>query len=107
MEVLVTGTDPLSPDSDGDGLTDLEELARGSDSSRPNKPPIADAGPDVVVEAAFPTGVVVSLDGSGTFDPEEDRLTLTWDAPGIVFDNLISETPLALFPLGTTTVSLT
>jgi uncharacterized membrane protein len=39
-----------------------------------NNPPVADAGPDKNVE----TGTLVTLDGSGSFDPDEDMITYVW-----------------------------
>jgi len=39
-----------------------------------NRPPVADAGPDVSVRAGQPVG----LDGSNSSDPEGDALTATW-----------------------------
>ena len=40
----------------------------------PNQPPIVDAGPDQTVNA----GDVVTLDGSGSSDPEGDQLSYSW-----------------------------
>jgi uncharacterized protein (TIGR03382 family) len=39
-----------------------------------NRPPVADAGPDLVVDE----GSTVTLDASGTFDVDGDALTLVW-----------------------------
>ena len=41
-------------------------------------PPVADAGPDQLVTVAPGETAVVTLDGSGSFDPNSDPLTLTW-----------------------------
>jgi hypothetical protein len=41
----------------------------------PNQLPIADAGPD---QFNVPIGTKVYLDGSGSWDPDGDRLDYTW-----------------------------
>jgi hypothetical protein len=69
-----------------------------------NEPPVADAGPDQIVEATSPEGAEVVLDASGSYDPYDDPLTYNWtwtdgSATGV--------NATALFPLGTTNVTLT
>ena len=76
-----------------------------------NQPPVADAGPDQTgenaVECTSPDGAEVTLDGSGSSDPDGDDLTFAWSATNITFDDAAGSTPKATFPLGTTTVTLT
>ena len=69
-------------------------------------PPVADAGPDQPVTATESSGVTISLDGTGSSDPDNDPLTFSWVAPGITFDDPTSPIPTATFPLGTTIVTL-
>jgi len=56
-------------------LSPLTALAMSSKVPGPNRPPVANAGMDQIVE---PHEMVV-LDGSGSFDPEENPLTYQWD----------------------------
>jgi hypothetical protein len=48
-----------------------------------NTPPVADAGPDQVVECACKTGegTKVILDGTGSYDADGDPLTYIWTGP--------------------------
>jgi len=55
-----------------------------------NQAPIADAGPDQTVEE----GSTVTLDGSGSSDPDEDSLTYNWTAP----DGITLSDPTAISP---------
>lgn len=73
-----------------------------------NTPPEADAGADQPnVECTSPTTTPVSLDGTGSSDPDGDALTYSWSAPGVVFDDATSATPTGEFPFGSTVVTLT
>jgi len=72
-----------------------------------NQPPVADAGEVPTLECTSSDGAEVTLDGTGSSDPDDDDLTFSWTAPGITFDDATSATPTATFPLGATTVTLT
>lgn len=69
-----------------------------------NRPPVADAGSDVTVEQTSHAGAEVTLDGSGSYDPDGDSLTYLWAWIG---GSATGVSPSATFPLGTTTVTLT
>jgi len=43
-----------------------------------NQPPVADAGPDITFDCASPTGSMIRLDASASFDPDNDALHYTW-----------------------------
>jgi K319-like protein/beta-propeller repeat-containing protein/HYR domain-containing protein len=68
-----------------------------------NKPPVADAGADQIVEQQGPTGSNVTLSGSGSSDPDSDPLTFTWTGP---FGTTTGETPTVLIPAGINIVTL-
>jgi len=69
----------------------------------PNQPPIADAGEDQVIEQDSLGGASVTLDGSGSSDPDGDPLTYSWTWTG---DSAIGESPIISLPLGATTITL-
>lgn len=73
-----------------------------------DNPPVANAGPDQLnVECTSHTTTPVQLNGTGSSDPDGDALTYTWSAPGVVFNNPNSATPIGQFHEGTTVVTLT
>jgi hypothetical protein len=69
-----------------------------------NQPPVADAGDDQTLEQTSYTGADVTLDGSGSYDPDGDPLTYDWTWDG---GSATGVNPTLTFPLGTTTVTLT
>ncbi|MFX0205574.1 MAG: PKD domain-containing protein, partial [Candidatus Hodarchaeota archaeon] len=69
-----------------------------------NRPPVADAGPDQTIEQTSHAGASVTLDGSGSYDLDGDPLTYTWTWTG---GSATGVNPTAVFPYGTTTVTLT
>ena len=70
---------PFDGNNDGTLEPDLGAFEFGSSA---NQAPIADAGFDQpAVECAGPGGASVTLDGSGSDDPDMDTLTYTWTGP--------------------------
>jgi hypothetical protein len=73
-EEFFAGTVPTNPDTDQDGVTDGAETQAGLDPLNPmDNVPVADAGEDQDLD---PT--VVTLDGTGSFDPNGDPLLYEW-----------------------------
>lgn len=68
-----------------------------------NNPPVANAGPDQTVEQTKAEGADVTLDGSGSSDPDGDPLTYKWTWDG---GEATGVNPIITFPLGTTTITL-
>lgn len=67
----------------------------------PNSAPVAVAGPDQTVECPLQ----VTLDGSGSSDPDGDSLTFAWTLSGAVLGTNV--TLVTSLPLGTNVVTLT
>ncbi|MDP6260923.1 MAG: lamin tail domain-containing protein [Candidatus Marinimicrobia bacterium] len=69
-----------------------------------NVAPVANAGPDQVVDPEE----TVQLDGSGSYDPECAEISFSWDGPGdIMVDDPSSATPLFTAPSYSETTLLT
>ncbi len=66
-------------------------------------PPVADAGSNQIVEQHGATGSLVTLDGSGSSDPDGDPLIYTWTGP---FGTATGKFPKVTIPAGTHTVTL-
>jgi photosystem II stability/assembly factor-like uncharacterized protein len=70
-----------------------------------NQPPVAHAGPDQRVSANSDCQGKVTLDGTGSTDPDNDTLTYTWSGP---FGTATGATPTVNhLALGTHTITLT
>lgn len=93
------------PGAANPGQEDADEDGTGDACESGNLPPIADAGDDVTTSCQQ-GGALVTLDGSGSRDPEGRPLTFTWSAPGVTFDDPSSTSPTARFSAGVTTVTL-
>jgi hypothetical protein len=69
-----------------------------------NALPIADAGSNQTVEQGNLGGASVTLDGSGSYDPDSDLLTYSWTWTG---GSATGINQTVLLPLGTTEITLT
>lgn len=65
-----------------------------------NQPPVADAGPDQALPDIAPNSVV-SLDGTGSSDPENANLTYTWrqiNGPSVFLSDINAAAPTFVIP---------
>ena len=87
-----------------DFTLNMTETATATITVLQNLPPVADAGPDQFVEQTSSEGANVTLNGTGSSDPDNDTLTYYWNWTG---GSAQGATPTVLLPPGNTTVTLT
>ncbi len=87
-------------------MPNWSDLSNVATATPTNQTPIADAGEDQSDTATSVDGAELTLNGSGSSDPDGDSLTYTWTASGISLDDPNSPTPKATFSIGTTEVTL-
>jgi len=68
-----------------------------------NQPPIANAGPDQTVEQTGPEGANVTLDGTGSSDPDNNTLSYFWNWTG---GSASGVSPTVMLPPGMTNITL-
>ncbi len=109
--IKVTDTDQTKAAQDMDILfvDHMYILGSYSPSGEPpaNQPPVANAGPDQTVTDADEDGSeTVTLDGSGSYDPELTPLTYAWMVDGATVEGAQESTLSYSFPVGVHTVTL-
>ncbi len=69
----------------------------------PNRPPVANAGPDQQLVAGANCRAKVSFNGYASSDPDGDRLAYTWTGP---FGSVRGPTPKVALPIGRHSITL-
>jgi hypothetical protein len=87
---------------DGDGVNNAKQVVSITVPDL-NRPPVADAGMDQTVEQTSLEGALVTLDGSGSSDPDGNELTYNWSWLGGIASGV---NPIIFLPYGSTIVTL-
>jgi hypothetical protein len=89
--------DPRIIDGDNDGQAIVDVGAHECMYQNPNIPPVADAGDHITAPAGDDCTALVTLDGSGSYDPDGDPLTYRWYYDGQPFaEGPVNEVQLEL-----------
>lgn len=83
-----------------------DRLLHYGPATPPNQPPAANAGPDQTVECTSHTGASVTLNGSGSSDPDGDALSFEWRTGAGAVVGATAGVNVTL-PLGSHTFTLT
>jgi hypothetical protein len=73
-------------------------------------PPFASPGLSQTIACDGPSGTMVVLDGSGSYDPNGNELEYVWSVPdgsGVVLEDADKQVAVGIFPLGVHEVALT
>lgn len=107
VPALANTTVALSPDASGNfsASNSCGFLAPPPPPPPPaNNAPVASAGADQTVECTGGGEAIVTLDGSGSSDPDGDALSYSWSSAGVALGS--TATVDASFPLGSYTATL-